>query len=47
MRIWRSLRVVTSLIANGWMSKEELRESCNDLLKTEYGQYLLKLAEEV
>ena len=32
---------------NGWMSKEELRESCNDLLKTEYGQYLLKLAEEV
>ena len=30
---------------NGWMTADEVRESCNDLLKTEYGQYLLKLVE--
>jgi len=32
-------------LENGWLTKEQLRESIQDLLKTEYGQYLLKLAE--
>ena len=27
---------------NGWMTPEQVRESIQDLLKTEYGQYLLK-----
>lgn len=31
---------------NGWMTKEQVRESIQDLLKTEYGQYLQKLLEE-
>ena len=31
---------------NGWMTKEEVRESCSDLLKTEYGQYLLRMIEK-
>lgn len=31
---------------NGWMTKEQVRESCRDLVKTAYGQYLLKLIEE-
>jgi len=31
---------------NGWMTAAEVRESCNDLRKTEYGQYLLKLVNE-
>ncbi len=30
---------------NGWMTADEVRESCDDLMKTEYGQYLLKLVE--
>ena len=28
---------------NGWMTKEEVRESCKDMLKTEYGQYLMRM----
>ncbi|MDQ0289842.1 glucose-1-phosphate thymidylyltransferase RfbA [Oligosphaera ethanolica] len=31
---------------NGWMSKEQVRESIKDLLKTEYGQYLMRLIGE-
>ena len=31
---------------NGWMTKEQVRDSSQDLLKTEYGQYLQKLLEE-
>ena len=31
---------------NGWMTKEKVRESVKDMLKTEYGQYLLRLIEE-
>jgi len=31
---------------NGWISKEELKELAEPLKKTEYGQYLLKIAEE-
>jgi glucose-1-phosphate thymidylyltransferase len=31
---------------NGWMSKDDIRESVKDMLKTEYGQYLLRLIEE-
>ncbi len=31
---------------NGWMTKEQVRESIQDLLKTEYGQYLLKRLED-
>ena len=31
---------------NGWMTADEVRESCGDLKKTEYGQYLLKLVED-
>ena len=31
---------------NGWMSKDNIRESVKDMLKTEYGQYLLRLIEE-
>ena len=30
---------------NGWMTKEQVRESVRDLQKTEYGQYLLKVIE--
>ena len=30
----------------GWMTKDEVRESISDLLKTEYGQYLRKMIEE-
>ena len=30
---------------NGWMTAAEVRESCKDLMKTGYGQYLLKLVE--
>jgi len=30
---------------NGWMTADEVRDSCNDLMKTGYGQYLLKLVE--
>ena len=31
---------------NGWMTKEEVRESCKDMLKTEYGQYLMRMIEQ-
>ena len=31
---------------NGWMTKEEVRESCRDMLKTEYGQYLMRMIEQ-
>ena len=30
---------------NGWMNKEQVRESCKDLLKTEYGKYLIRMIE--
>lgn len=30
----------------GWMTKDDIRESVKDMLKTEYGQYLLRLIEE-
>ena len=32
--------------ANGWMTAEQVRESCRDLMKTEYGQYLMRLIEK-
>ena len=31
---------------NGWMTKDEIRESCKDMLKTEYGQYLMRMIEQ-
>ena len=31
---------------NGWMTKDQVRDSVQDMLKTEYGQYLLRLIEE-
>ncbi len=31
---------------NGWMTKDDIRESVKDMMKTEYGQYLLRLIEE-
>ena len=31
---------------NRWMTKDDLRESCRDLLKTGYGQYLMRMIEE-
>lgn len=31
---------------NRWMTKDEVRESVKDMLKTEYGQYLMRLVEE-
>ena len=31
---------------NGWMTKDDIRESVQDMLKTEYGQYLLRLIDE-
>ena len=31
----------------GWISKEKLKESAEALRKTDYGQYLLKLLDEV
>ena len=31
---------------NGWMTREQVRESCSDLLKTEYGQYLMRMVEK-
>lgn len=30
----------------GWMTKDQIRESCKDLLKTEYGQYLIRMIED-
>ena len=31
---------------NGWMTKDDVRDSVQDMLKTEYGQYLLRLIDE-
>ena len=31
---------------NGWMTKDDIRDSVQDMLKTEYGQYLLQLVGE-
>ena len=31
---------------NGWMTADDVRESVKDMLKTEYGQYLLRLVED-
>ena len=31
---------------NGWMTREQVRESCADLMKTEYGRYLMRLVEK-
>ena len=31
---------------NGWMTKDEIRESCKDMMKTEYGQYLMRMIEQ-
>lgn len=31
---------------NGWMTEDDIRESCKDLLKTEYGQYLMRMIEK-
>ena len=31
---------------NGWMTRDDVRASVQDMLKTEYGQYLLRLIEE-
>lgn len=30
---------------NGWMNADEVRESIHDMLKTQYGQYLVKMIE--
>ena len=31
---------------NGWMTADEVRASCADLMKTEYGQYLTRMIEK-
>ena len=31
---------------NKWMTADDIRKSCADLLKTEYGQYLMKMIEK-
>ncbi len=31
---------------NGWMTADEIRASCSDMLKTTYGQYLMRLIEK-
>ncbi|MBR6241265.1 MAG: glucose-1-phosphate thymidylyltransferase RfbA [Lentisphaeria bacterium] len=31
---------------NGWMTADDVRDSVQDMLKTEYGQYLLRLIDE-
>ena len=33
-------------LVNGWLTKQQVRDGIQDLLKTAYGQYLLKLIEE-
>ena len=33
-------------LENGWMTKTQVRDSITDLLKTEYGQYLMRLTEK-
>ncbi|MGL5049465.1 MAG: glucose-1-phosphate thymidylyltransferase, partial [Fusobacteriaceae bacterium] len=32
---------------NGWITKESLLELAKPLMKTEYGQYLVEISEEV
>lgn len=32
-------------LENGWMTKSQVRNSIQDLLKTEYGQYLMRITE--
>lgn len=32
---------------NGWITREQLKELANPLLKTEYGKYLLDISEEI
>ena len=31
---------------NGWMNEDDIRRSCADLLKTDYGKYLMKMIEK-
>ena len=31
---------------NAWLTKDQIRESCRDMLKTEYGKYLMRMIEE-
>lgn len=31
---------------NGWMSKDDIRESIKDMMKTDYGQYLARMIQE-
>jgi glucose-1-phosphate thymidylyltransferase len=31
---------------NRWITADDVRESCSDLLKTEYGQYLMRMIEK-
>ena len=31
---------------NGWISAEKLRELAQPMLKNQYGQYLMKIADE-
>ena len=31
---------------NGWMTKDQIRDSIKDMLKTNYGQYLKKMIED-
>ena len=31
---------------NRWMTADDVRESCSDLLKTEYGRYLMRIIEK-
>lgn len=31
---------------NGWMTPDEIRASCADMMKTNYGQYLMRLIEK-
>ena len=31
---------------NGWMTKDDICESVQDMLKTEYGQYLMRLVKD-
>ena len=33
-------------LENGWLTKAQVRERIQDLLKTEYGQYLMRITEE-
>lgn len=32
--------------ANGWMTKDEVRESVKDMMKTEYGAYVMRLIQD-